>query len=127
MGDLLALSTRIIDDDVLDEPIDPITNELSELADDLAIVESFSHSVALRTGDGLVCFDASGVHTGPAVHAAIRRWSSDPIGTLVYTHGHADHVGGSAAFASARRSTPGTGGHRSSATRTSPPGSTATS
>jgi alkyl sulfatase BDS1-like metallo-beta-lactamase superfamily hydrolase len=101
VGDLLELSARIIDEHVLGEPTNRVTNELSELADDLAIVESFSHSIVLRTDDGLVCFDASGVHTGPAVHAAIRTWSTDPIGTLVYTHGHADHVGGSSAFAAA--------------------------
>ncbi len=99
MADLLALSAHIIDDGVLDIPPNRVTNELSELADDLAIVESFSHSTALRTGEGLVCFDASGVHTGQAVVAAIRDWSGAPLHSLVYTHGHADHVGGSAAFA----------------------------
>ena len=79
VGDLLELSSRIIDDGVLDEPVNRVTNELSELADDLAIVESFSHCVALRTDDGLVCFDASGVHTGAAVVESIRRWSPAPI------------------------------------------------
>ena len=56
----------------------------------------FTHSVALRTDEGLVCFDASGVHTGAAVvesSAGGRR----PVHTLVYTHGHVDHVGGSGA------------------------------
>jgi alkyl sulfatase BDS1-like metallo-beta-lactamase superfamily hydrolase len=99
MGDLLALSSRIIDSGVADQPVNRVTNELSELAADLAIVESFSHSVALRTTAGLVCFDASGAHTGEAVVRALRRWSTEPVSHLVYTHGHADHVGGSVAFA----------------------------
>jgi glyoxylase-like metal-dependent hydrolase (beta-lactamase superfamily II) len=99
MGDLVELSSRIIDSGVADQPVNRVTNELSELADDLAIVESFSHSVALRTSDGLVCFDASGVHTGEAVVQSLRRWSNEPISHLVYTHGHADHVGGSVSFA----------------------------
>lgn len=115
MADLLALSSRIIDGNVLDVPVNRVTNELSELADDLAIVESFSHCVAWRTGDGLVCFDASGVHTGPAVVRALRGWSADPFAALVYTHGHADHVGGSGAFAAdasdARRARPRVVGH----------------
>lgn len=99
MGDLLALSSRIIDSGVADQPVNRVTNELSELADGLAIVESFSHSIALRTEAGLVCFDASGAHTGEAVVRALRAWSTEPVSHLVYTHGHADHVGGSVAFA----------------------------
>lgn len=115
MEDLLALSTRIIDSGVADQPVNRVTNELSELATDLAIVESFSHSVALRTSAGLVCFDASGVHTGEAVVRALRTWSDEPISHLVYTHGHADHVGGIVAFGldatQARRPLPRVIGH----------------
>ncbi len=69
MADLLDISSRIIDSGVVDQPINRVTNELSELAADLAIVESFSHCVAFDSGDGLVCFDSSGVHTGQAVVA----------------------------------------------------------
>ncbi len=99
MADLLELSARIIDSGVADEPVNRITNELSELGDDLAIVESFSHSVVLRTGDGLVAFDASHSNTGVAVTDAIAAWATEPVTHLVYTHGHVDHVGGSRSFA----------------------------
>ena len=87
MGDLLALSSRIIDSGVADQPVNRVTNELSELADGLAIVESFSHSIALRTEAGLVCFDASGAHTGEAVVRALRGWSTEPVShlCLLYT------------------------------------------
>jgi alkyl sulfatase BDS1-like metallo-beta-lactamase superfamily hydrolase len=98
MADLLALSSRIIDSGVADEPTNRVTQELSEVADGIAVVESFSHAVALRTDDGLVVFDASAVFTGRQVVEALRTWSTEPVRSLVYTHGHVDHVGGSGAF-----------------------------
>lgn len=103
MADLLELSSRIIDSGVHSEPTNRVTNQLSELAPDLAIVESFSHCVVWDTGDGLVCFDTSGPATGAAVVEALRRWSTRPVTHLVYTHGHADHVGGSGFFAADAR------------------------
>lgn len=98
MTDVLDLSTRILDSGVADEPVNRITQQLSEIADGLALVESFSHVLAFRTADGLVVFDASSAPTAPAVVEALRRWSTEPVHTLVYTHGHVDHVGGSPAF-----------------------------
>ena len=71
MPDLLALSTRIIDEGVVDQPVNRITQELSEIAEGLAIVESFSHVVAFRTDAGLVLFDSSGKLTGRAVVGAL--------------------------------------------------------
>ena len=95
----LEASRRILDEG--DPTLFPnrVTNELSELADGLAVIESFSHVLAWRTADGIACVDTSNVHTGPAVVGALRGWSTDPVTRIVYTHGHADHVGGSTAFA----------------------------
>lgn len=95
----IELSTKVIDSGVVDQPLNRVSNEITELADNLAIVESFSHSVVWDTGDGLMCFDASGAGSGDAVVKSIRSWRNDPITSLIYTHGHADHVGGSGAFA----------------------------
>ena len=52
----LELSARLIDSGVVDTAPNRITQELSELADGVAIVESFRHVVAVDTGDGLVTF-----------------------------------------------------------------------
>ncbi|MCP3911296.1 MAG: MBL fold metallo-hydrolase [Actinomycetia bacterium] len=95
----LDLSSRFIDSGVADGPHNRISEELSELGDDLALVESFSHVLLVRTDEGLVAFDSSGRRSGRDVVASIRGWSDEPIHTLVYTHGHLDHVGGSSAFA----------------------------
>ena len=98
MADLLGLSARIIDSGVADEPVNRVTQELSEITDHIAMVESFSHVVVLRTDDGLVVFDTSGAATGRACVESLRGWSSAPVRRIVYTHGHVDHVGGSGAF-----------------------------
>ncbi len=95
----LDLSARLIDSGVVDTAPNRVTQELSELADGVALIESFSHSVVVDTGDGLVAFDSSGAQAGRAVVESMRRWSDDPVHTIVYTHGHLDHVGGSRAFA----------------------------
>jgi alkyl sulfatase BDS1-like metallo-beta-lactamase superfamily hydrolase len=121
MADLLALSTRIIDSGIADEPVNRVTQELSEVADGIAVVESFSHVVALAGEDGLVLFDTSGAHTARRVVEALRRWSAEPVHTIVYTHGHVDHVGGCGALleeaASRRSARPRIVGHENVAAR----------
>ena len=116
MPDLLDLSSRVIDSGVADTPVNRVTQELSELRDDLAIVESFSHSVVLDTGDGMVAFDTSAGNTGREVVEQISHWRSQPVTHLMYTHGHVDHVGGSREFA-ARWNSPVVVGHTNVAHR----------
>jgi alkyl sulfatase BDS1-like metallo-beta-lactamase superfamily hydrolase len=106
MADLLELSSRMIDEgDRLPGATgaggfgsaNRVNLELSEVADGIAVVESFSHVVAFDSGDGLVLFDASLGPFGPAVVDALLGWRTDRVDTLVYTHGHVDHVGGASA------------------------------
>ncbi len=94
----VELSSQVIDSGIVNQPLNRFTQELTEIDDGLAIVESFSHCWIQKTEEGLVCIDASGPQTGKAVVESMRAWSQDPVHTLVYTHGHIDHVGGSGAF-----------------------------
>ncbi|MCB1646857.1 MAG: MBL fold metallo-hydrolase [Pseudomonadales bacterium] len=101
MADLLKLSSDVIDgragtDDI--GPLNRINFQLSEIADGVAMVEAFSHSVLFSTDEGLVVFDTSSDKGAGKVIDAIRHWSTDPFHSLVYTHGHVDHVGGCGAF-----------------------------
>ena len=96
--DLFALSDRIIDDGVANEPVNRVNFELSELTDNCAMVEAFSHVIVMKTDDGLVAFDTSGIVGGDAVVKAIRGWDKSRFNSLIYTHGHIDHVGGCGCF-----------------------------
>jgi len=92
------VANRVIDSGMPESPHNRVTHELSVIEDDVAVIESFSHCWVVDAGEGLVCWDASGVQSGPTVVAALRQWTDRPVHSLVYTHGHVDHVGGSGAF-----------------------------
>jgi alkyl sulfatase BDS1-like metallo-beta-lactamase superfamily hydrolase len=101
MADLLGMSAGIIDgstDAGGVGPINRINHQLSPIADGIAMVEAFSHCILFETDDGLVAFDTSNPAGGARVVEEVRRWRSDPFNTVVYTHGHVDHVGGAGAF-----------------------------
>jgi alkyl sulfatase BDS1-like metallo-beta-lactamase superfamily hydrolase len=98
VADLFSLSDQIIDEGVANGPVNRINFQLSELGNDFAMVEAFSHVILLRTDDGLVAFDTSGAAGGEAVVKAIRQWDQKRFNTIIYTHGHIDHVGGCGCF-----------------------------
>lgn len=128
MADLLALSTAVIDGGKTTAdigPINRINHQLSVIDDGVAMVEAFSHCVLFQTEEGLVAFDTSNPEGGRMVVEAVRRWRPDPFHTVVYTHGHVDHVGGAGAFV-ADAADRGQPGRASPVTSTSVAGSTAT-
>ncbi len=87
-----------------DEVVGPHTlmggGPIEELADGLAMIAAFSNVMPVRTGEGLVLIDTSHPIAAKRVHTEVRSWSSDPVHTAIYTHGHIDHVGGLGLFES---------------------------
>ncbi len=101
MADLLSLSSSVIDGTVELEragPLNRINHQLSELDDNVAMVEAFSHCIVFATDEGLVTFDTSNEQGGALCVDAVRGWRKDRFHTVVFTHGHIDHVGGCGAF-----------------------------
>ena len=64
-------------------------------------VASFGNSIALRTEDGLVVVDSGSPFTATTIRDAVGEWADDPVETIVYTHGHIDHVMGAGVIGSA--------------------------
>src|SRR5690348_16250214 len=98
MTELIDRSNGYLDAGVIDGEYNPMSLQLHELGDGLAMVDGFSHVIAFDTADGLVAFDTSLAPMAPGALAALRTWSDEPFHSLVYTHGHGDHVGGAATF-----------------------------
>jgi glyoxylase-like metal-dependent hydrolase (beta-lactamase superfamily II) len=67
---------------------------LEEMAPGLAFIATFGNVTAVATGEGLVLIDTASPFAADGARAALRGWSSAPVHTVIYTHGHIDHVGG---------------------------------
>lgn len=100
--DLLEISDRILRGDLAPEARPPVsigvTTGLTELADGIGFVESFANVAAFVDGDRLVLVDAASPLHAPAVHEAVRGWTDATLDTVVFTHGHVDHVAGVGRF-----------------------------
>ena len=70
---VLDLSTRYIDSGRADGPPNRISHDLSELEDNVALIEAFSHMLVVNTDEGLVAFDSSGPASGQRVIESLRR------------------------------------------------------
>jgi alkyl sulfatase BDS1-like metallo-beta-lactamase superfamily hydrolase len=93
---VLELSERILSGEQDPSSFHPLAPRggLEEVADGVAFVPSFANVSALRTDDGLVLFDTGSTLLSEQVHDEVRSWSGDRVDTVVYTHGHIDHVFG---------------------------------
>ncbi len=98
---MLERSARWIDGDedvVMQGLMNASAAGAEEVGERTALAEAFSNVVAFDTDDGLVVFDVSHHLFAPGAIQALRTWSTAPVHTAVYTHGHADHVTGAQSF-----------------------------
>lgn len=68
--------------------------ELAEVAAGTAFLSGFGNVSAFRTPEGLVLVDTGSERLAPKLLASLRGWTGDPVHTVVYSHGHIDHVMG---------------------------------
>lgn len=98
--DVLALADRIWNGEepaAIDTVFRPGT-QLVEVAAGTAFVPSLGNVSAFGTGDGLVLVDSGAREVAQQVFEAVRGWNAAPLGTVVFSHGHIDHVSGVGPF-----------------------------
>jgi alkyl sulfatase BDS1-like metallo-beta-lactamase superfamily hydrolase len=78
----------------------PVTQDLglAEVTHRTAFSASFGNICAFDTDEGLLLVDTGNQVMAAGNHERIRGWNTERLGTVVYTHGHIDHVFGMAPF-----------------------------
>ena len=74
------------------------SGHLSEVAPGITFLASFGNCTAIDTDDGLVMVDTGSQFNAARVHDEVRSWSTKPLHTAIYSHGHVDHVFGVGPF-----------------------------
>lgn len=71
-----------------------ITGEIEELGGGIAFFHWFANLIVVKTSEGLVLIDTGGYFNQAETLAKLRSYDPGRISTVIYTHGHVDHVGG---------------------------------
>jgi alkyl sulfatase BDS1-like metallo-beta-lactamase superfamily hydrolase len=97
---VLELTDRLWTGEVTTGEVHPVRGHrgLEEVADRTGFIASFGNVAAFSTDDALVLVDTGNQVLAGANHEAVRGWTDLPLDTVVYTHGHIDHVFGMAPF-----------------------------
>jgi alkyl sulfatase BDS1-like metallo-beta-lactamase superfamily hydrolase len=97
MAAMLELADRLWngEEDIAEHHPVGYFGELTEVGDGAVFLPGFANVSAFETDEGLVLFDSGSFATAQMVHEAIRGWRPDTcVHTVVFTHGHVDHVFG---------------------------------
>jgi alkyl sulfatase BDS1-like metallo-beta-lactamase superfamily hydrolase len=99
---VLDLTDRLWRGEVSVREVHPVGSHrgLDEVAPGIGFIASFGNVTAFATSGGLVLVDTGNHVLAQENFASVRGWSDLPLDTVVYTHGHIDHVFGLAPFES---------------------------
>jgi alkyl sulfatase BDS1-like metallo-beta-lactamase superfamily hydrolase len=90
-------------DPAKNHPFAPLL-DIETVAERTAFVSSFANATAFDTDAGLVLVDTGSFLLSAQVHACVRTFSTRPLHTAVYTHGHVDHCFGVERYEAEQRS-----------------------
>ena len=98
--DALEASERLWTGQTSPDEIPPwsFDGDLVEVAPDTGFIPSFGNVSALVFDRQLLLVDTGSPVTAALVHQRVRGWTTVPLHTAVFSHGHIDHVFGTAAF-----------------------------
>ncbi|WP_433218648.1 alkyl sulfatase dimerization domain-containing protein [Microtetraspora malaysiensis] len=69
-----------------------------EVADGVGFRSGFGNTIAIREGGKVALFDTGNPFDADRLHAELRAWTDEPVTTVIYSHGHIDHVSGVGPF-----------------------------
>src|SRR5688500_10446645 len=72
--------------------------QLERVSDGVAMIHGFANVGVVAGGGGLLLVDVAAAMTAGAVLRTLESELNQPVRTIVYTHGHVDHVGGAQAI-----------------------------
>lgn len=102
MADLLEIAERLWQGEASTDlqGHHPVTQDLglAEVADRTAFNAAFGNVSAFATDDGLLLVDTGNQIFAATNHERLRAWNGERLHTVVFTHGHIDHVFGLAPF-----------------------------
>ncbi|MFP3901939.1 MAG: alkyl sulfatase dimerization domain-containing protein [Acidimicrobiia bacterium] len=95
-GSALELTDRLWRGDVSVDEVHPVLSggELDEVAPGIGFVPAFGNVTAVKAGDALALVDTGNAFSARDTFDKVRAWTTAPLDTAIYTHGHIDHVFG---------------------------------
>lgn len=94
MGSILDRSEKLWTGEITTDERHPFAglDQYEEVAERTIFYHSFANVTAFETDAGLVLVDSGTFAHQDLVFQAVRSWSGARLDTVVYTHGHVDHV-----------------------------------
>ncbi|NUT44960.1 MAG: MBL fold metallo-hydrolase [Thermoactinospora sp.] len=76
----------------------PGRRPVEDIVDGIGFYSGFGNTIAFQGAGELALFDTGNPMGAAQLHEGIRGWSSDPLVTAIFSHGHIDHVSGMQPF-----------------------------